>query len=71
LLLTEALGLFLECLDLMPGLEPLTHDSKIEFLHKKEILIHIKKHITGDLLFFEDVTVFWINTEPAQAPCGL
>jgi hypothetical protein len=54
---------FLECLDLVPGLEPFAHNTKVELLHENEILVHIKEHITCDFLFLENFAVFGIHSE--------
>lgn len=66
----KSLDFFLESFDFVPGFQAPTHNAKVEFLHKDKILVHVEKYITGDLLLFEDVTVFRVDPEVAQALCS-
>jgi hypothetical protein len=71
MLLTKALNILLEGFDLVPCFQAFAHDTKLEFLHKNEILIHVKKNISGDFLLFKDITVVGINTERTQVSGSL
>ena len=60
----------LEGFNLVPCLESLAQDTKVKLLHKHEILVHLKKHITRNLLIFEDIAVFGINAKASEVVGG-
>jgi hypothetical protein len=62
----DTLHFLLECLDLVPGLQSLTHDAKVKVFHENGILIHLKKNITGDFLPFENFAMHGIDPECKQ-----
>ena len=52
----------LEISDLVPGLQALAHNAKVEFFHLNKGLVHVQQNFTRDLLLLEDVAVLGINT---------
>jgi hypothetical protein len=57
LLVTHALDILLESLDLVPCFQAFAHDTKVEFLHENEVLVHVQENISCNFLLFKDVTV--------------